>query len=78
MDETKSATTETAAVKKTPKEKPLDAPAWYWYQSEPTFLSYDGTGVLIARGYNFNSKEEWRRNVADLKREDLKRLAVPE
>jgi hypothetical protein len=77
MEEAKVGTVETATIKKTPKEKPLDAPAWYWYQSEPTFLSYDGFGVLIARGYNFNSKEEWRRNVTDLNRDELKRLEVP-
>lgn len=77
MEEAKIATVETATIKKTPKEKPLDAPAWYWYQSEVVFVSYDGTGTLIARGYNFNSKEEWRRNVADLNREELKRLEVP-
>lgn len=77
MDESKTRITERATVGIVKKEKPLDAPAWYWYQSEPVFLSYDGSGTLIARGYNFNSKEEWRRNVSDLNREDIKRLEVP-
>lgn len=77
MDDTKSETAETSTAQKTLKEKPLDAPAWYWYQSEPVFVSYDAQGVMIARGYNFNSKEEWRRTVAQLTRHYFKRLEVP-
>ena len=38
---------------------------WYWYHGEPIYV-FDG----VARGYNFTTKEEWRRT--DIEQSELR------
>lgn len=45
---------------------------WYWYKGQPVFC-YEAVGILYLRGYNFDTKHEWR-IVANSLDSDLKKI----
>jgi len=38
---------------------------WYWYKGEPIYAFLDNNQVMF-RGYNYTTKEEWRRTDIDV------------
>lgn len=47
-----------------PAAEPLPG-GWYWYKGEPVLLYSTADGQVV-RGYNFDTKEEWRRTDINL------------
>lgn len=43
---------------------------WYWYRGEPTYVFLDNNQLTV-RGYNYTTKEEWRRT--DIHLSELRR-----
>lgn len=40
-------------------------PGWYWLHGEPVYV-FVQNDVLVARWYNFSSKEEYRKPVSEM------------
>jgi hypothetical protein len=60
---------------KAPERVPIGVlPGWYWHKGVPVEVM-DINGTMMARGYDFTSKEEWRTSVSMIA-EDLRPVSL--
>lgn len=73
QERSKAGLTESASVQRIEVAAPAIQPGWYLCQGQAVFV-FHHDNVLMARGYDFDTKTEWRRYASTFAAGELKRL----
>lgn len=74
-ERSKAAVSESAFIRKVEKALPAITPGWYLYKGQAVFV-FHHDNALTVRGYDFDTKTEWRTLVGNLDATLLQRLEV--